>query len=208
MADRLFPPVVGWTIFTGIFAWLPLVRIIGRAEGYTWSILGLSGAGTEGPFLVFLPLTGYVVVMIYALHRGPRTLAHVMSVLWHLAVTGLVIAGVVLGGTDATWQGQGLHFSIPMWLLVVPFLGFTGVAIAWAVLDRRAESRNTPVPWSRRNTTRLVASLVLLAAALVLFRAGTNYNWVTAVAIVTTIAHWILLAESFAPKLAPTARSR
>jgi hypothetical protein len=49
---------------------------------------------------------------------------------------------------------------------------------------------------------------VLLAAALVLFRAGTNYNWVTAVAIVTTIAHWILLAESFAPKLAPTARSR
>jgi hypothetical protein len=90
-----------------------------------------------------------------------------------------------------------------MWFLVVPLLFFTGIAIAWAVLDRRGGSNNSRVPWSRRNTTRLVASLLLLAGALVLFRAGTNYNWVTAAAIITTVAHWILLAESFAPKPPP-----
>jgi hypothetical protein len=34
----------------------------------------------------------------------------------------------------------------------------------------------------RGNTVRLLISLALLAVALLLFRAGTNYNWVTAVA--------------------------
>ena len=199
-ADRLLPPLMGWTILTGIFAWLPLVRIIGRPDGYTWGVLGLSGAGAAGPFLIFVPLTGYVVSMIFVLHRGPRALARPMTVLWHLLLAGVMVGAVVQGGTDAVFQGQGLGFAIPIWLLLVPFCGFAALAIAWAVLDHRNGGASERAAWARDNTVRLVGSLVLLVVALLLFGAGTNYNWVTALAIITTIGHWILLAESFVPR--------
>lgn len=195
---RLFGPVMFWTALTGIFAWLPLVRIAGRPDGYTWGIAGVTGSGTAGPFWMFIPLTAYVLTMIYTTLRGPRAVARPMLVLWHVAVTALVLRGAVVGGTDATWQGQGLRFDIPLWILVVPFVGFTALVITWAIRDRRASAPPPVTGWTRANTLRLAASLVVLVVALVLFRAGTNYNWVTAAAIVATIVHWILLIESFA----------
>ena len=41
--SSLFGPLMFWTVLTTVFAWLPLVRIMARPEGYHWSILGLSG---------------------------------------------------------------------------------------------------------------------------------------------------------------------
>lgn len=202
-ARRLFGPVMFWTVLTGIFAWLPLVRIVGRPEGYTWGILGLSGSGTEGPFWIFILLTAYVLVMLFSLQRGPRVLSYFMVVAWHGLLTAVVIAALVLGGSEASWQGQGLRFAIPMWILVVPFALFTTFAAGWAVTDHRAHRAGAgrpSTPWSRANTGRLAISFVLLVLALALFRVGTNYNWVTAAAIITTILHWILLVESFAPR--------
>lgn len=197
--SRLLGPLMFWTVLTTVFAWLPLVRIIGRPEGYTWGILGLSGAGTQGPYWVFILLTVYAVTLLFSASRGPRVLFYPMLIVWHLAVTGVVIAGVVAGGAGATLQGQGLRFHLPLWLLVLPCLAFTALAIVWVLRDRRSGGAPEPGPWVRGNTVRLVASLVLLATALALFRAGTNYNWVTAAAIIATILHWILLAESFQP---------
>ena len=63
-----------WTITTTIFSWLPLVRIMANPDGYQWGLLGLSGAGTTGPFWVFILLTIYVLTMLYSGHRGPRAL--------------------------------------------------------------------------------------------------------------------------------------
>jgi len=200
MATRLFGPVMFWTALTGIFAWLPLVRIIGRPEGYTWAVGGVSGEGLSGPFLMFVPLTIYVLAMLFTTLRGPRALAHPMLVVWHVAVTSVVIAGVVTGGTGATWQGQGLRFEVPLWLLTVPFAGFTVLVIAWVVLDRRGGGPATVTGWTSANSRRLAGSLVVLVVALVLFRAGTNYNGVTAAAIVATIVHWSLLIDSFAAR--------
>lgn len=198
LAARLFGPVMGWTAITSIFAWLPLVRILGRAEGYTWAVLGVSGSGTEGPFWIFGPLTAFVVGMLYAGFRGPRALFRPMLLLWHGAVTAVVIAGVVQGGSGATLQGQGLGFEIPLWVLAVPFGVVTVLAGVWAVADHRA-GPHPPVPrWEQGNTRRLAVSLVFLGAALLLFRAGTNYNRVTAAAILATVAHWITLVQSFA----------
>jgi hypothetical protein len=199
-STNLLRPVMFWTAVTGIFAWLPLVRIIGRPDGYTWGILGLSGAGTTGPFWIFIVLTAYVLVMLFAGQRGPRALFRPMLLIWHLAVNATVVAGLLQEGTGATLQGQGLHFEIPLWTLAVPFVGFLGLAIAWVVVDRRAGAAPFVAPWTHGNTVRLAGSLLLLAVALLLFRAGTNYNWVTAAAIVTTIGHWVLLIDAFAPR--------
>jgi len=203
IARRLFGPVMFWTVLTGIFAWLPLVRIVGRPEGYTWGILSLSGSGTDGPFWIFIVSTAYVLAMLFSLQRGPRVPSYFMVVAWHGLLTAVVIAALVLGGSDASWQGQGLRFAIPMWILVVPFALFTTLAAGWAITDHRAHRSGAgrpSTPWSLANTRRLAISLVLLTLALALFRAGTNYDGVTAAAIITTIVHWILLVDSFAPR--------
>lgn len=54
LAHRLFGPVMGWTAITTIFAWLPLVRILGRPEGYEWAVLGIS----DSPEAVWLDSRG------------------------------------------------------------------------------------------------------------------------------------------------------
>lgn len=194
---RLYGALMVWTVVTSLFAWLPLVRILGRAEGYTWGVLGLSGSGTDGPFQVFIVFTAWAVWMLHALVRGPRGLSYALVVPWHLLVAGVILAGLLEGGADATFQGQGLHWEIPLWILSLPFVLGAVVAVAWASGDYRTGATRVAPPWSGWNTRRLAASLALLALALVLFRAGTNYDRVTAAAIVTTIAHWIALVRSF-----------
>ena len=195
----LIGPVMFWTVLTTIFAWLPLVRIIGRPEGYQWAIGRLSGAGTEGPYWVFILLTLYVLTLLFSAFRGPRQLFFPMLILWHLAVTGVVIAGTVGGGSEATIQGQGLHWTLPLWLFAIPCTAFTALAIAWTIVAFRTNGVQPPKSWTHANSKKLLLSLLLLTIALALFRAGTNYNWVTAAAIITTIVHWIMLVESFKP---------
>jgi hypothetical protein len=149
-----------------------------------------------------------VVGALFALRRGPRPLAWILLPTWHLALAGIVGAAVLMGGRDATWQGQGLRFDIPMWILVVPFALAAVAAVAWAVLDHR-EGREPDAGgrkgggWSGGSARRLLGSALLLVAALALFRAGDNYNWITAMAIIATILHWILLAESFEVRTPP-----
>lgn len=196
--ERLFGIVMFWTSATTVFTLLPLARIIGRPEGYRWAIGGLSGDGTSGPFWIFIPLLAYVVLMLFAAFRLPRAIFHPMLVLWHLAVIGVVGTVVLESGTDAQIQGQGLHWSFDLWILLIACLVFGALTAIWIVLDRRAVGGPVESRWAPGNTRRVATSLVLLGAALVLFRLGTNYNWVTAAAIVTTIVHWIMLVQAFA----------
>jgi len=185
-----------WTVLTTIFTWLPLVRIIGRPERYNWRILGLAGEGLQGPFWALIPFAAFAVLLLYTGERGPKQLFRPLLVLWQLVVLGVVVVAVVEGGYDARLQGQGLHWEIPMWVAIVPAVFFAILAVVW-VKRGGQHPASRPAPWSRANTFRLAGSLVLLAIALGLFRAGTNYNWVTAVAIVTTVMHWLVLAWSF-----------
>ena len=186
-----------WTVLTTLFAWLPLVRIVGRPEGYEWSLAGLSGSGAEGPYWIFFPLTLYALVLLFTAGRGPRLAFYPLLILWHLLVATVTVAGVLDSGSRATVQGQGLHWNLPLWPVAVLGAAFAVVAVGWTVVDLRAGPPPAPVPWSPWNTRRALLSLLLLGIALALFRAGTNYNWVTAAAIVATILHWISLAESF-----------
>ncbi len=197
LSRLLLGPIMVWTVVTTIFAWLPLVRIVGRPEGYHWRILGLSGEGFDGPFWLFIPLTMFAIALLYTAERGPRNRFRPLLIIWHVTVLVVIVAALIQGGADARWQGQGLYWSIPMWLAVAPAALFTIMAIVWVAVDLKGAPPKQPQPWSRTNTLRLTASLLLLVVAIVLFRFGTNYNWVTAVAIVTTVLHWLLLAWSF-----------
>ena len=198
IASRLLGYIMFWTVVTTLFTWLPLVRIIGRPEGYNWSILGLSGEGLEGPFWIFIPATAFAVLLLYSAGRGPRKLFHALLVIWHLTVTGIVVAGLLQAGFSASWQGQALHLTIPLWLIAIPCVVFTIMTVTWVIAVRNNPAED-PAPWSQKNTFRLVGSLVLLLLGISMFRLGTNYNWVTALAVLITVAHWIILAWSFEP---------
>jgi len=203
--ERLFGLVKFWTITTTVFAWLPLVRILGKPEGYQWGLFGLRGSGTDGPYWIFIVLTLYALTMLFTGSRGPRWVFYPLLLLWHLALTGAVVIGSVLGGGGAAWEGQGLHFSFPLAAVAIPFVLFTGATIVWTILDIRLGGAPAPAPWTATNTRKLLIGLTLLPLALLLFRAGTNYDWVTASAIIVAVSHWILLAISFEP--APVRRA-
>ena len=196
--ERLFGVVMFGTAVTSIFAWLPLIRILGRAEGYQWQIGPLGGTGTEGPFWIFIPLTAGVVLMLYAAFRLPRAVFYPMLLAWHALVASVASAGAA-SDPAATMQGQGLGFSISLGVVAAVAVGLFVLSVVWVVLDRRAGGVAPADRWLPANTRRLAASLALLLVALVLFRLGTNYNWVTSAAIFTTVAHWILLIQAFAP---------
>lgn len=195
--QKLFNLVMIWTIITTVFAWLPLIRIIGRPEGYHWSILGFSGEGFEGPFWIFIPLVLLVLSLMFSAYRAPRKVFYPLLIIWHLLFTGVVTAGILQGGSAATIQGQGLHWEFPLWVLIIPCVLFLAAVTLWVVRDVKAGSKMTFIAWSGINTKKLVVALSLLILAIILFRLGTNYNWVTAVAILTTIFYWIVMVGSF-----------
>lgn len=201
LAERhLVTIVMTWTVATTVFAWLPLVRIIARPEGYEWRILGVSGTGTSGPFWIFVALTLYAVTMFVARFRGRRLLFSAMLLAWHVAVTGVVIAGIIGSGGKARWEGGGLHFSLPFVVVVIPCILVTALVVIWIVRDLRGGERPAPTGWTFARARKAGVSLLLLLVALALFRAGTNYNWVTALAIITTVVHWILLTSALEPQ--------
>lgn len=196
LKHRLIGAVMFWTVLTTVFTWLPLVRIMGRPAEYHWQVLGLSGEGLNGPFWVFIPFALFAVVLLWMAERGPRRFFYPMLIGWHLFVCGIVIASLVQGGVDADWQGQGLHWQIPMSIAMIPVFLFTALSLLWVVIDNSDPARQVSA-WSRANSIRLGVSLSLLLLGLGFFRAGDNYNWVTSVAIILTISHWITLAWAF-----------
>lgn len=195
--QKLFKVVMIWTIITSVFAWLPLIRIIGRPEEYYWSVGGLRGEGYSGQFWIFIPVVLLVLSMMYSAYRASRKVFYPLLVMWHLLFTGVVAHGIVQSGMDGTIEGQGLHWELPLWLFIIPCVVFLIAATSWVILDYKAGGVVSVSKWTLNNTKKLVGSIVLLIVALTLFRLGTNYNWVTALAIIFTILFWILLTASF-----------
>ena len=198
-ADRLFDAIFTWTVFTTIFAWLPLVRIVSKPEGYTWGIMRFTGTGWDGPYGIWVFLTLYAFIMLCYGQRFPRKAYYLLLLAWHTSLTTAMVVSIASMGDAATLQGQGLRFEIPLFMFALPAILFTGLLIAWIAIDYRKQSAPLVGGWGPTNPRRLGAAIVLLLAAMTVFRLGTNYNWVTAVAIVMTIVQWILMVGAFKP---------
>lgn len=202
----LFNTVMVWTITTSLFAWLPLVRIIGRPEEYYWGVLGMRGEGTDGPFWIFILATAFVITMLYTNFRSKnRMLAGALLIIWQAFITGVISYAVSSSASTQTIQGQGWHWEFPIWILALP--AFTFLVLAIMLVYRQHTSGKTPAitDWNKVNTRYLLASIMLLFVGCILFRIGTNYNWVTAFAILVIIVQWFLMVESFKSK--PTKQS-
>lgn len=203
---RLFGLVMAWTLVTSIFAWLPIVRALARPDGYSWALFGLRGEGLSGPFWIFPLLALYAIVLFSHAWWSRRRLFRILVLLWHLGWTSFLVAGVVSEGPAARWQGQGWGWSVSLVVPAVLFAAFTAVVAWWSLLDRRHDAVEPRPAWTRGNAARLIVAVVLFPVALVLFRYGSDYDWITATAIGVTIVQWVTLHEALAPRPAGSRR--
>lgn len=196
---KLFNMTIIWSMITSLFTWLPLVRIIGRPSEYYWGVFNMSGEGIDGPFWIFVIGATYVVLLFYAAFRVKlRKYTYVMIIFWNVFVLFLILYGVLLS-KDNTVQGQGLHWEFPIWILIIPALLFTAFAVLWVIKESRNGIHFAITSWKMQNSVKLLISLTLLVLAIFLFSMGDNYNWITSIAIICTVVHWIILVESFKP---------
>jgi len=193
---RHFGVVMAWTIFTTVFVWLPIVRALARPQGYEWGLFGLHGVGLGGSFWIFPLLALYAALLFGHAWWRHRGLFRALLLVWHLGWAVLLSWGALSQGSSATWQGQGWGFSAPVWIAAVVYAAFALYVARWAYLDWRAEAADPAPQWTMKNTRRLVVALTLLLVAFVLFRLGSDYNWVTALAILVTIIQWVTFAEA------------
>lgn len=195
----LFNISIIWILIISLFTWLPLVRIIGRPDEYYWGVFGMSGEGANGPYWIFI--IGIILVLslfVSVFRLKQRFFAYLFVLLWNLVVLYLTFYSVYLSdGTSI--QGQGLHWEFTLWILSIPALLFTITSIIWIIMERKNGIHFKIIPWNKKNSIYLIISLVLLVIAIILFNTGDNYNWITSVAIITTIIHWIILIEAVKP---------
>ncbi len=207
LRQRLYNLTMAWTVFTTVFVWLPIVRILARPEGYTWSFFGSSGMGRSGPFWIFPILALYATVLFAHAWWERRLLFRILLLLWHLGWTAMLTVGALTQGSAASWQGQAWGLSVPLWSAAVVFFGFTLLVAWWASLDWQLSHEKTQPAWTRKNTRRLMIALTLLPVAFLLFRWGSDYNWVTALAVGVTIIQWVTLCEAFEAQAPAITRS-
>ena len=204
---RLFGLAMAWTVVTSIFAWLPIVRALSRPDGYTWALFGLRGEGLSGPFWIFPLLATYAIVLFSHAWWARRGLFRTLLLAWHLGWTSLIVAGVVQGGVEAQWQGQGWGWSVSLVVPAIVFTCFTAIVAWWAILDGRRASAPPRPAWTAGNTGRLIVALALFPVAFTLFRYGSDYDWITAAAIGVAIVQWVTLYEALVPRSGRAAES-
>ena len=196
--DRLFGVIMAWTVFTTVFVWLPIVRAVARPDGYQWGFFGLHGEGLNGPFLVFPLLALFAVLLLGHAWWRRRGLFRVLLLAWHFGWAGLLLSVAVTHGSAARWQGRGWRFDFPIPIIAVVFTLFALVVARWAWLDwMRGELPPSP-RWTPTNTRRLIVAALLAPVAVLLFRYGSDFNWVTALAVGITVAQWVTFSEALA----------
>lgn len=201
---RLYGIVMAWTIFTSVFAWLPIMRALARPDGYQWRLGPFAGEGHGGSFWVFPLLAIYALALFGHAWWAPRRLFRGLLFAWHAGWTALLVHAAIEAGAAARWQGQGWGFDLPIPWIALVFAAFTAVVAWWAFLDARREAPPARPRWGRKNTLLLLAAAVLGPAAFVLFRAGSDYDGITALAIGATIVQWVLLAEALSESSEPS----
>lgn len=196
----IFNTVIIWTIITSLFAWLPLVRIIGRPKEYYWGVMDFNGEGTDGPYWIFILASVFVIFMLYSTFRSrKRIVAYISILIWQLVIL-FIVCGILSENTKGEIQGQGLHWELPLWLVLIPNIVFLVLTLYWIYLEYTQKKYFIAKPWTLINSRLLGASVIFLLIAITLFRLGNNYNWVTSLAIIVTIFQWFFMVESFKPK--------
>lgn len=191
-------PVWAWTIFSTTFVWTPTMRLLYKPEIAHWNLLGLSGSGRTGSFLVLPGLVVLALALFYLRGRGRfRPLFHGLLLAWHVGVTSALAIAALRFGPEASFIGAAWGIEIPLWVLVIPFALFAAGAVAWVWQESRRQSTVVATrTWQDVVWRRLILALALVPPVALAFRSGAGYDGSVKLAIALTVVQWILLAEA------------
>lgn len=190
--------VLAWTILTTTFAWTPTMRLLLKPEISHWSLFGVGGSGSAGPFWI-LPLVAMAALLLFYIEgRGRvRPVFHGLLLVWHLSLVAILVYGSVRHGADARFMGAAWGVTIPLPLLTVPFAIFAALAVLLVARERRGSLPVPALAWGQIHWGKLGLAGLLLPVAFIFFRLGEGYDGLVKIAIVATVLQWILLAEAF-----------
>lgn len=195
-----------WTALTFLPFWLPLNRGLLDGDTYEWGLGPLGGRGAGGDYWTLpLFLAAGLVILWYG-WRGARRPFHILLLLWHLPLAGLVSWGAWKLRDELRFRGDTLGVDISLaWVGPALFGGFALAALLWAARDwPRSAGRPAP-PWTRANRALLALALVLTAPNLLLLRFGSPHGSTDAIGVVLVILQWLLMNYAFAARERPAA---
>jgi hypothetical protein len=205
----LLRAVLFWTAVTFLPFWLALNRGLLDGDTYEWRFGPLGGSGTGGDYWTLpLFLAAGLTILWYG-WRGSRRPFHVLLLLWHLPLAGLVSYAAWELRDELRFRGDTLGVDVSLaWVGPLGFGGFALLALFWAARDWRPSAGRPAPPWTRANRALLTLALVLTIPNIVLLRFGAPHGMTDAIGVVLVMLQWLLVNYAFAVREKPSAPAK
>lgn len=202
--DRLLRMLLGWTVVTMIFTWLPLIRGLMDGPSYAWgtSFWGyrVGGTGIGGDYWVLVSQAVLGLSVLALGWRGAQAPFHAMLLLWHGVLGSSAVYSALTRPEQYRFRGDTMGIDISVaWVAPLLFGGFFLLALWWVVRDyRRGTSRATPA-WTRANSVWLALLGSMLPLQYVLLHFGEPHGLTDKIGVVITVTQCLLLGRIFRP---------
>ncbi len=189
-----------WVGFTGILAWLPLVRSVMDGESYAWGApfwgIEFSGDGLSGDFWALPLAAAHVVATLFLGYRGARQPFHWLLLGWVVPLGAYMSYFTV--SEDLRIQGDTLGFDLSLaWLGPLLCGGLALLAVLWAWRDLRARRTAESIEWPRSRRILMGAALAALPVQFYLFRFGAPLSASDQMSVFITVLQWIATVHRF-----------
>jgi len=200
--DRLLRILLGWTVVTLVFVWLPLVRGAMDGVSYAWgtSYWGRSvgGVGVGGDYWLLVVQMVVGLAILWLGWRGARPPLHALLLIWHGVLGSSAVYSAVTDPDQYRFRGDTLGIDVA-WVGPLLFGGFFLLSLLWVTMDRRRVGSKSKPAWSRTNASWLGLLLLLLPVQFLLLRFGDVHGPTDQFGVVLTIIQCLLLGRIFRP---------
>ncbi len=203
--DWLLRSILGWTAFTFILAWLPMVRGVMDGDTYAWGVtwwgFTVGGSGMGGWFWVLPAQVALGVTLLWLGWRGARPPLRWLLPAWHAALFSSCMVAVISDPDSFRFRGRTAGVDVSLTWVAPALTGvFLLASIGWAVRDARSGARHAVAPWSRVNTLWLGGLLALLPVQWALLHFGEPHGATDLAGVTLTILQWLLLGHVLKPR--------
>jgi hypothetical protein len=203
--DRLLKTILVLTMLTMIVVWLPFIRGLLDGETYEWgaSFWGFQfgGRGASGDYWILIFQAIFGISLLYFGWRGARQPFHWLLLIWTIPSFIDAIYNALRFPENYRFRGDTLGVDVSLaWVGPLFFGGLAALSVIWVIRDlRQRQTREVPA-WNRANSILLALTIGLLPVQFGLLRFGEPHGTTDQIGVLLTIAQWLILNMSFAPR--------